>query len=659
MSIKNYALKLKIKDILVADTQQIDKWVIALEDYINELSKENGHKAKEDLTSQKNAWLDSFKFIQENLAPLSEEKQEHELVFEYSLPGTAHERPDIFILTNNKVISLEFKRKNSPQVSAYKDDIAQALRYRDWLNHHHQITKEKRQNVISYLVCTTAKAVKNHFRGIDILTKDNFYKVIDSELEKEEKCNFSDKWLASGWTAMPDMLKAINILYGENRIPYLSDVNQACLDSILKHITWAKENQKKVLIFLTGVPGSGKTGIGQSIVFMENQKKFANKENHKKLESAVYLSGNGPLVEVLQNQIDSIHHNKAMAENIIQGMKEFKATYFRNAKAIPPQSILVFDEAQRAWNIKRMGDRYKYSEVDGLFMVGDRIYERDKYAVIVALYGTGQTIYHGEESDLRLWKYALTRKDASDWLIIASEDILDTKLREVSEKQKIRDSNVHLSASLRAEFIDCSKWVEEAICKKDANIEIAKAELAKLQNTPLRIYVTRDLSKVCKYKEKIDKEHPDWQYGILISNFAKDDNEGKQNKNSRKLKISPSSWFGGECKTLEKPCKVFDCQGLELDCPIILFKGEYYRKDGIWKADDDRLKNYICSEYKKGQNQSIIISPDKLSLANNILINNYRVLFTRARKEMILLIPENKHLDETYKYFIEMGMDEL
>ena len=74
--------------------------------------------------------MNCFKFIATNLAGLSAEKQEYELVFEYSLPGTVHERPDVFLLTAQKAISLEFKKKSAPQVDDNRDDVAQAIRYK-------------------------------------------------------------------------------------------------------------------------------------------------------------------------------------------------------------------------------------------------------------------------------------------------------------------------------------------------------------------------------------------------------------------------------------------------------------------------------------------------------------------------------------------------
>ncbi len=104
-------------------------------------------------------------------------------------------------------------------------------------------------------------------------------------------------------------------------------------------------------------------------------------------------------------------------------------------------------------------------------------------------------------------------------------------------------------------------------------------------------------------------------------------------------------WFAGGCKNLNKACSVYGNQGLELDCPIVIFGDGYIRSGGNWIARGSR---YDYDVREKNYND-----PD------SIVENNYRVLLTRARKEMILLIPEDSVLEETYQYFVDMGMDIL
>lgn len=627
---KDYALKIKIKDLITADKSQLEKWEKQLKDHVNEVMGEDNasHSGNAVSRSQESVWMNCFQFIAANLAGLSAAKQEYELVFEYSLPGTVHERPDVLLITAQKAISLEFKKKRAPQVDDNKDDVAQAIRYKEWLENHHKVTRDRSLTVKSYLVCTHSDAAGGNLRGIDILTKSDFFRIIDAELDGQSKCHFIDEWLASAKTEMPDMLQAIEIMYREGKIPYISDVNEKCLEKVLRYIEDAKINHKKLLILINGVPGAGKTAVGQSVVYEENKHGKAN---------AVYLSGNGPLVEVLQHQINRVGRSKHMGENAIQAMKNFKHDYFSSTTKgnikVPEQSILIFDEAQRAWDKEKL--QRGFSEPDGLFDVGERIFKERKYAVLIGLYGNGQVIYDGEETGLALWEAAL--RSHTDWYVIAS-DAISEELQGLGAR-RIDDNDVFLPVSLRADFIDCTKWVEQAIGREGTTVENATAELAALQKTSMRICVTRDMAKVRSRAAEISADHPEWKYGILISNFAEPSvikkalPEWDIGYHGRNVVANGGygPWFARDCKLLDKACSVYGNQGLELDCPIILFGDGY--------------------QYNRQK--------DKFRDPDTIVENNFRVLLTRARKEMILLIPRHTILDEAYQYFVHMGMDEL
>lgn len=640
----DYALKVKIRDIIAANKAQLEEWETRLKDHVNGVMGEDNsaHARNAVSVSQESVWINCFEFIASNLSGLDDFEQEFELVFEYSLPGTVHERPDVLLLTDSKVISLEFKRKAAPQLSSNRDDIAQAIRYKEWLQNHHKVTRDRGMDVNSYLVCTHKNAVAGGMRGIEILAGDNFFDVIRRELAGESVCSFSDEWLGSAKTEMPDMLQAIDIMYREGRIPYISDVNESCLKMVLRYIEYAKHNQKKMLIFINGVPGAGKTAVGQSVVFEENKNGDAN---------AVYLSGNGPLVEVLQYQIDLVCGKAHAGENAIQGIKDFKVEYFSSENTektnAPQQSVLIFDEAQRAWDAKKLG-RGGFSEPEGLLDVGDRIFAENGHAVIVALYGNGQVIGAGEEEGLSLWRDALTKH--ADWNVIVSSELSDSFPG--MGRRKIVDNNMFLPVSLRADFIDCSKWVEQAIGRRAATPQRAKEELAKLQNTSMQILITRDVEKVKAHIREIDENHCEWKYGIFVSNFAvqeivrkafPDFEIGYHGKNTV-YDGGYGQWFAGGCKRLDKVCSVYGNQGLELDCPIVLFGGEYIRRGGRW----------VTNGYTYNKRKDSFQNPEE------IVENNFRVLLTRARKQMVLLIPQTPILDETYRYFVvDMGMDEL
>ena len=156
-----------------------------------------------------------------------------------------------------------------------------------------------------------------------------------------------------------------------------------------------------------------------------------------------------------------------------------------------------------------------FTEIEGLFQVGERIFEERDYAVLIGLYGNGQVIYTGEEAGISFWEEAF--KEHDDWVVIATEELANNLYG--LDDRKIVDNDVFLTISLRADFIDCSKWVEQAIYRSHATVVQGKTELEALHNT---------------------------EYGL---------------------------WFAEKCRELEKAYSVYGNQGLELDCPIVVFGG--------------------------------------------------------------------------------------
>lgn len=634
-----YGLKLKLKNIVQSSDTQVEEWIATLKTYINKLIPPKNKKKPKKNDSQENAWKDCFSFIREQLASLPDPEQEFELVFEYSLPETYHRRPDVLLLTNNKVVCLEFKNKKAPQRDDSRDDIAQIHRYEEFIRHHHKATQDYEMDVKAYLVCTQAKHPLKSEGNIKVLTQNDFKREIEKLLSDEVPCSFADNWLSSSRVEEPDMLRAVRYLYRTGEIPYVSDANLKTIEAVQNDIDEAKTKQKKRLIFINGIPGSGKTAVAQIITFKENKHGEAN---------AVYLAGNGALVEVLQYEIDSAGNIKGIGENVIQSMKKFSEEYFDNSK-IPQQSVIVFDEAQRAWDSEKYQKRL--SQPMELFNVGDRIAEKNHYAVIVALYGDGQFVESGEEKSLALWSEAI--KQHPDWDIVVS-DKLASDFADVKERRKI-DYDMYLSTALRADFINYTKWVEQAIERRNVSFYEARNELKILKDTSFRVLITRDLKKI---KERADdyykEEHPEWNYGFLMSNYA-DKNVVKKSLKDWNAWDQPfpngvyfgqyGEWYTSECKKLDQSCSVYGNQGLELDCPIVIFGGDYIRKDKQWtpsgwayeKEKDSKEKNKLFATME----------------------NNYRILLTRARKELILFLPKDPSLNETYDYFVDMGVDIL
>ena len=637
---KNFGLKVKIRDIVSANNRKLLDYLDCLKDLVNEISKNSGKTGKVG-TSQIKSWWDCFQFIKKQLNDLSETEKNFDLIFEYCLPDTYEKlpkRPDVILLTDKKVICLEFKRKDAPQTDGEQNDVQQAGGYKDLIQKYHAVTKDKGMEVKVFLVCTGEGANSENIQGIEILTQDNFRETIQTELKDQECCSFCEEWLASSGTKLPDLLQAIYDLYHNDNDPllYMKEVNPKCKNAVRKHIDDARSGENpevtnKLLIFINGVPGSGKTAVGQSIVYEENH-------NPNGKQNAVYISGNDSLVEVLRAIIKNADHN-IDPSCVIQSVVDFKIRYFDKSE-IPEQSIIVYDEAQRAWDKNKMKQyNYDYSQPEGLLRVCDKIADRDKngYVVLICLYGEGQFIEPCEKAGLSLWKDALNGHE--DWTLIASSSITDSEIMKKIDRSKtkiVTCDEMYLSTSVRTDFIDYSKWVDQAISRENNDPERARYELENIYNntsTPMHIYLTRNMEAVKRHCKEIKKNN--WKYGLMVSNYAcysqiktlieevlkmKFDNCVYRKKNES----DPSeyaSWFKKDCCNLDKVCNVYGTQGLEIDVPIIVFGGEYVRKGGKW------------------------IDPDPKE--------------DETEKELILLIPDVEDLTETFTYFSKMGVEML
>lgn len=247
---KDYGLKLSYEEIKNGNEDKWLEWMEELTSFVDQRLSEDNIKNNERVgESQKKAWIDSFKFMKNNM---DLENRNPTLIFEYVLPLTVYHRPDVIIPTKDKVIVLEFKRKDVPE----KSDIKQAIRYREWLKNHHAVSREKEMEIETYLVCTTPNADTNNIHSIPILNSDTFNDTIYDSIKDEEKCDFIDEWCESDFTVLPSMLEAIYEVYKTGDIPYLSEINENCLNQVNEIINDARENNKKALILIGGVPGA-------------------------------------------------------------------------------------------------------------------------------------------------------------------------------------------------------------------------------------------------------------------------------------------------------------------------------------------------------------------------------------------------------------------
>lgn len=585
---------------------------------------------------QINAWRDCLIFLKDQLKYIDEKYLDVSIVFEYMLPLERYRRPDVILLFNKKIVILEFKQKDKVEIK----DIEQAIGYREDIKHFHYITEKLNMNVECYVVVTKSSYVMKSIREVKILNKLNFLDEVFDNNDIALDINLVEEWIKSKYEPIPSIIEATSKLFFEGDLPYIKDIAEGEIcNTVNKVKKLINENEatdkRKKIIFVSGVPGAGKTLVALKILYDYNKTKY---EEEKIPFGAVYLSGNGPLVSVLKEQLSSGEVNGNEGKAYIKGMKEYKKDFF-NCDNVPENTVMLFDEAQRAWDEKQM--KRKYSEPEGLLNVANKVYQNKGYVTVICFIGDGQSIYKGEEQGLVLWENAL--KLYKDW-----EVYIPSKYRDdFSFISSINiDNDLFLDTSIRSNFIDTSKWIESLL---DFDIDECKKQLEEIQEKGLILRVTRDIDSAKAFAKEFTSKYPKSKYGLLISSKCrKAEEKMKQYTNgcfngSYINENKAGEWFLRDSVNLTIAASEFLCQGLEIDLPIVLFGGDIYVKDGKWHITESIRNDYTgtYSDY------------------NKIINNTYRVLLSRARKGMILFIPNSPGFNETYRYLRSIGIEGL
>jgi hypothetical protein len=247
----------------------------------------------------------------------------------------------------------------------------------------------------------------------------------------------------------------------------------ATVDAVIETITHARQQSRRVVCLLTGVPGAGKTLAGLSAVHDP-----ALRVDER--AAAVFLSGNGPLVRIVRAALvrDLRRRGRQTADSqrqvstFIQNVHAFLGHYAIKAPGdVPAEHVVVFDEAQRAWSGDQMQRKKRgtLSEAELMLQVMERL---EDWAVIVALVGFGQEIHQGEAGLLE-WGRALSGR-TKVWSVVASPVVLEDHKRQYATQLfenmmppslEIRvEPRLHLTTnirSLRATMV--SDWVEAVL----------------------------------------------------------------------------------------------------------------------------------------------------------------------------------------------------
>ena len=617
---------------------------------------------------QKNAWRKEIDILQDQLRSV----ENGDIAFEYTIPRMGH-RIDVVCIIHGLIFLLEFKVGDSEYRKSTADQV---MDYALDLKYFHELSADRYIIPISIpteapSVCNEVSFMEDKISNVLKCTKDNIGLTIGSVLSsvQDQDLSIAD-WINSRYAPTPTIIEAAQAMYRNHSVKDISRNDAgahnltATTETINQIIDDCKRNHKKAICFVTGVPGAGKTLAGLNIA---NERHNFDADEH-----AVFLSGNGPLVDILQAALAKDRSSRA-GITIAEAKKETKAFIqiihrFRDEALTtnnpPAEKVAIFDEAQRAWNEESLTDFMKRKKGVDVFNQSEpefsiRIMDRHQdWAVIVCLVGGGQEIYNGEAGIID-WFRALQKK-FRNWHIYLSDKITDSEYVGNSSIEELLTGcsyslrpALHLGVSLRS--FRSEKLAEFVKLLLDNEPSAAAAVYSEL-SIHYPIILTRDLDKAKEWIRK--KARGTERYGLLASS------EGKRLRGIGiwvPSVINHVGWFLNEKDNvdssyfLEVAASEFKVQGLEIDYSIL-----------AWDADLRRSGKGFDYFKFRGTRWNHVNNMQQ----QKYLKNAYRVLMTRARQGMIIFVPsgtdpeddptrDSAFYDDIYKYLRSCGIKEL
>jgi hypothetical protein len=606
-----------------------------------------------DEVSQKSAWQEEIKILQKVLP-----KYKGGIYFEYSIPRMG-QRIDVLLLIKSVIFILEFK---VGETEFPLHAIDQVWDYALDLKNFHETSHEV--FIAPILISTEAKISEAY---ISITASNDkilnpvkcnmglIGSVIDQILIINQGADAINKivWENGRYSPTPTIIEAAMALYAGHSVSEISRSDASAInlsvtsDAIAAIIQKSKSEKQKSICFLTGVPGAGKTLVGLNIATTHIDK---SSELH-----SVFLSGNGPLVNILREALarDRVSHGKeigikqrkgeALSEVklFIQNVHNFRDECLKDMDAPPIERVALFDEAQRAWNLeqtanfmRRKKDFPDFNKSEPEFLISCLDRHKD-WAVIVCLVGGGQEINTGE-AGITEWIESLNRS-FSEWHIYISPRLTDSEysageiLKNLSNRPNVfYEENLHLSVSMRsfrAEHV--SQLIKQIL---DLEVQEAQKTLAKIK-AKYPIAITRDLKKAKEWLK--NNARGSERYGIVVSSQAE---RLKPHSIDVRSPMDPIHWFLDSKKDvrssfyLESVATEFDIQGLELDWVCVTWDADFRFSDKGWE-----FRSFVGDRWNQ-------IRKIERQL---YLKNAYRVLLTRARQGMVIVVPNGDDEDPT------------
>lgn len=438
-----------------------------------------------------------------------------------------------------------------------------------------------------------------------------------------------DAWLAAPYRPVPGIVDAATMLYARHGVAEIAAARadatnlRATSDAIARAVVAAQHDHAKTVVFVTGIPGAGKTLCGLNAVFGAARR-----------EGAAFLSGNTPLIAVLREALarDAVLRGASKAQAIrevkaaIQNVHRFLEDHALDPARLPPERLIVFDEAQRAWDERkaRQGTqnrpgRLTMSEAAHTLEIMGR---HPGWAVVVALIGGGQEINTGE-AGLAEWGRVIAADPR--WGALAGPGVVEgpDPLRRLAAGHPpwLRlDPALDLTVPLRTvRDASVAAWVE-AVLAGDASRAAAIAASA----PDFPVFLTRELGAMRQGLRRFARGLR--RAGLLRSSGAK-----RLRGDGLAAEVTSDEvpdWFLNRfpdiraSDALEAAATEYACQGLELDVAGLAWGGDLVRGTGGWAA-----RRFVGTRWQADRSEA------------QYVVNTYRVLLTRARAETVIWVP--------------------
>jgi hypothetical protein len=640
----------------------------SLNEIVGSLTVNSGHAVEPD---QRDAWLSQIQVLRTALAGLT-----GTLFLEFVVPRIGS-RLDAVLISGPVIFVIEFK---VGEATYRREDFNQAWDYALDLKNFH-----KGSHSAAILPILVATAASSSDTVLTVPHADGVYPPL--------RCNSAGlshllglaltqlagpsldavAWALSPYQPTPTIIEAAQALYSQHSVDAIARHDAGARNlrvtsqRVEQLIEQAKEQGRKLILFVTGVPGAGKTLVGLNVA---TKKRDLNQQEH-----ATFLSGNGPLVAVLREALtrdelvrlrkkgDKTRRGEVgqKVQAFIQNVHHFRDAGLRDQGA-PSDHVVIFDEAQRAWNLRKTADFMKrrkkrpgftQSEPEFLLSYLDR---HTDWAVVVCLVGGGQEINDGE-AGISAWLDAV-RDKFPEWHAYISPELTDTEYAAgkalvslVENANVVPDRALHLSVSMRSFRAETVSHFVKAVL--DCETSKASQLLAELSRK-YPIALTRDLGLAKRWIRH--QARGTERYGLVASSGAQ---RLKPHAIDVRVDINPTHWFlndPGDTRSswfLEDAATEFQVQGLELDWVCMTWDADFRFAQSDWSYNSFR-----------GHKWTRVRHADRQSY----LRNAYRVLLTRARQGMVIFVPAGEgrdatrspeFYDSTFSYLASLGIPVL